>query len=159
MTTFKPKGWMFAAGGIALVLLVVLFSFMKVNSIQKTAIDKETQLNAQYEVTQIKYSGFRTGFYEQLGIAREKSDKLDKILFDAIRGRYDGKTSAQPGNGQLFSAIYEAYPDLTALNIYDRIVDYIQAGRAQLRNGLLVELRRGGQVVDAVRFRVPLQFA
>jgi len=134
MTTFKPKGWMFAVGGIALVVLLIIVGFAKVNSVQKTSIDKETQLNAQYEVTQIKYSNFRTGFYEQLGIAREKSDKLDAILFDAIRGRYDGKTSAQPGQGSLFSAIYEAYPDLTQLNIYDRIVDYIQAGRTAFSN-------------------------
>lgn len=131
MKNFKFKPWMAVVGGIVAVFAIIVVSlFATFNGIQKTGVDLETQLNSQYLNNQNEYSAFRTGFYEQLGIAQAKADKLDQILHDAVTGRYDGKmSSAQVGQGSLFSAIHEAYPDLTGLNVYDKIVDYIQAGR------------------------------
>ena len=77
-------------------------------------------------------------------ISMMKSDKMNKIIADAVKGRYDGKM--QPGTGgALFSAISEAYPDLSNnLDVYDKIVDYVAAKREaykQTQNKLLDMLR------------------
>jgi uncharacterized protein YeeX (DUF496 family) len=61
---------------------------------------------------------------------------LNRIIEDAVKGRYEGE-GQQPGQGTgqgaLFSAIVEAYPQLD-LSIYDRIVDYIQGKREAYKN-------------------------
>lgn len=128
MKFFRP--WMFVVGGIMLALTLGVFSIYNMfNTIQMEGVDRETALTAQYLDNQNELSSYVSGFYEQIGVANLKSDKMDQILLDAVKGRYDGHTSAQPGQGQLFSAISEAYPDLAGLNIYDKIVDYVKAGR------------------------------
>lgn len=106
-------------------------------------VDRETTLNAGYKSSQNYLSGYESEFYETIGVANLKSDKLNKILADAVKGRYDGDTSAKPGQGALFSAIVEAYPSID-LTIYDKIVDNIKAGRAGYRgkqDALLDQLR------------------
>lgn len=120
---------------ITLAILAGLFIFgvsifSTLNSYQKDGVSQETALSAQYLDNQNELSSYIATFYETIGVANLKSDKMDKILTDAVKGRYDGKTSAQPGQGQLFSAIVEAYPDIqNAMGIYDKIVDFIRAGR------------------------------
>lgn len=124
---------------IGLVLLVIVggigyYIYTVVDGVQREGVALETELSKQYQVNQNELSAYVSGFYEQLGIADRKSDKMDKIIEDAVKGRYDGKTSAQPGQGTLFSAIVEAYPDLGGLAIYDKIVDYIQVKREAYKN-------------------------
>lgn len=114
------------------------------NSLWNAAVDFQTGLNAGYKSNQNYLSAYESGFYETIGVANLKSAKMDKIISDAVKGRYEGNTSAKPGGGSLFSAIAEAYPDLAQLNIYDKMVDYISAGRAGYRNkqdALLDQLR------------------
>jgi len=100
-----------------------------VNSTRSEGIKLETSLSAQYLDNQNELSSFKASFYEQIGVANLKSDKLDQIIEDAVKGRYEGKM--QPGTGgSMFSAITEAYPDLKGqLDLYDRIVDFVRAGR------------------------------
>ena len=98
------------------------------NSLQQTGVAYETELNAQYLDNQNELSTYISKFYETVGVANLKSDKMDQILTDAVKGRYEGHTSAQVGQGQLFSAIKEAYPNLD-MSIYDRILDQINSGR------------------------------
>jgi hypothetical protein len=119
-------------GGLFAALIVGGFSlYGYVNSQYNAGKNLEIGLNTQYLDNQNELSTYISSFYEQVGVANLKSDKMDKILTDAVKGRYDGKDSkAQVGQGQLFSAIVEAYPDLqNNLNIYDKIVDFIRAGR------------------------------
>jgi len=98
------------------------------NGIQKDGVNYETQLNAQYLDNQNELGSYISGFYEQVGVANLKSQKMDQILTDAVKGRYDGNaSSAQVGHGQLFSAIQEAYPNVD-LSVYDKILNYVQAG-------------------------------
>jgi len=137
MQNFVMKPWMWVTGGILIVLIIASVSiYGSLNGIQTTGVDYETQLNAQYLDNQNELGAYISGFYEQVGVANLKSDKMDKILSDAVKGRYDSNnTSAQVGNGQLFSAIKEAYPDLgTNLNLYDKILNYVQAGRTAFKN-------------------------
>jgi len=137
MNNFVMKPWMWITGGILVVLIIAVVSvYGSLNGIQQDGVSFETQLNAQYLDNQNELGSYISGFYEQIGVANLKSDKMDKILSDAVKGRYDSNnTSAQVGNGQLFSAIKEAYPDLgTNLNLYDKILNYVQAGRTAYKN-------------------------
>ena len=109
--------------------LLSLYGF--VNSTRNEGIGLETQLNAQYLANQNELSTFVSSFYEQVGVANLKSAKMDEIITDAVKGRYEG--DAFSADGAFFAAVSEAYPDLGNLNLYDRIVDYIQAQREGYR--------------------------
>lgn len=103
-----------------------------VNGVRNEVIRQETQLSAEYLDNQNVLSAYVTAFYEQVGIADRKSDQLDRIITDAIKGRYQGDTSAQPGGGALFSAIQEAYPQID-LSTYDKIQDFIVKSRGEFK--------------------------
>ncbi|HEY9712433.1 MAG TPA: hypothetical protein V6C72_03125 [Chroococcales cyanobacterium] len=97
------------------------------NSVQTEGVRLEQGLNAQYNSNRADLGGYVSGLYEQIGVANLKSAKMDQIISDAVKGRYDG--NMKPGNtGSMFSAITEAYPNID-LSVYDRIVDYIKAKR------------------------------
>lgn len=102
-----------------------------VNGLRSTSVGYETGLNAQYLDNQNYLSAYISGFYEQLGVANLKSEKMDKILLDAVKGRYGEKGFSS--QGAFFSAVAEAYPDIKGLNIYDKIVDYVSAKREGYR--------------------------
>jgi hypothetical protein len=92
----------------------------------------EQQLSKQYEDNQNELSNYISSFYEQLGVANLKSSKMDTILTNAVQGRYgeDGFKA----NGAFFAAVKEAYPDLTQLNVYDRIMDHVSSGRTSFKS-------------------------
>lgn len=115
------------------VLLFVLVLFSTFNNIQKTSTQKETTLSMQYLDNQNELATFITKVKEQLQIADRKTDKLDQVLTDAISGRYD---NGQPmaTNGAMFSAMVEAYPQLGDVNIYDKVIDTVSAGREAFKN-------------------------
>ncbi len=140
------KPWMLITGGIAAVAIFLgVYLFTTLDGIQRDGVDYETQLTSQYLANQSKLSAYVSGFYEQLQIADRKSDKIDKILLDAVKGRYDNPNSnAKVNGGQVFSAIVEAYPDLKGLDIYDKLIVYVQAEREnyhQMQTKLLDMLR------------------
>ena len=116
-----------------LALIIGIWFISKYNSTRNDMISKENELTAQYKDNQNVLSKFRAGFYEQIGVAEAKSEAMDQILTDAVKSRYvdpSGETVNPPTNGELFSAMVEAYPDLAGLDVYDEIVNYIQGGRA-----------------------------
>jgi hypothetical protein len=109
--------------------LVVIVFFSSLSSSQKEGNHMEQELSAQYQAAQLELDTYVKKIKESVGIANLKSDKLDQVISDAVKGRYENNSSAQPGRGQLFSAIKEAYPDASGLNIYDRLIDQVNAGR------------------------------
>src|SRR5262245_58567300 len=112
----------YALAGVILAVLLVFVGYQQLNGVHQARADYENGLNAQYVSNQNELSSYISGFYEQLGVAKLKSQKLNDILLAAVKGRYDAKGSAaQVGKGQLFSAISEAYPELTGLNVYDKV--------------------------------------
>ncbi|MBX3152059.1 hypothetical protein KF728_18010 [Candidatus Obscuribacterales bacterium] len=123
------KGLLIGIGVIVAAVIGIFSLYGYVNSTRNEGIRMETSLSAQYLDNQNELSAFKSSFYEQIGVANLKSDKLDQILEDAVKGRYEGKM--EPGTGgAMFSAITEAYPDLKGqLDLYDRIVDFVRAGR------------------------------
>jgi hypothetical protein len=121
-------------GGVALLAVILLIGGCgKYNSVRNSVIDKEAALTAQYVDNQNFLSSYVSGFYEQTGLAKIKSQKINDILIGAVKGRYDDGSSAKPVGGQAFSAIAEAYPDLKSLDIYDKITDYVQSQREAYR--------------------------
>ena len=138
------KGLIITGVVLGALLIAAISFYGYVNGLRSTGITHETGLNAQYLDNQNELSSFKSSFYEQIGVANLKSDKIDKILEDAVKGRYEGKM--EPGTGgSMFSAITEAYPDLKGqLDLYDRIVDFVRAGREaykQKQSKLLDQLR------------------
>lgn len=118
---------------LAAVGFVAVAGYAKINGYRGQVIAAETRLSAAYQNDQNQLSSYVLGFGEQVGIADRQAQQLRTILTDAVKGRYDGKmSSAQVGQGTLFSAISEAYPQID-LKSYDKIVDYIQKNREDFR--------------------------
>lgn len=128
---FLAKPRVIIGGLIALVLLIgTVMAIGTYTGVRNEGRRQELGLTRQFKDTQVQYGQFRTSIYDQLSIAREKRDALDKILVDAVTGRYDRKgVDGQVDRTAVFSAIKEAYPDLGGLDIYDKIIVQIQAGR------------------------------
>lgn len=113
--------------------LFIFVGYGKVNSFRGQVIARETGLSAHYSNNQNQLSMYALGLPEQTGIADRYAQQLRTILTAAVQGRYDGKMSAaQVGQGTLFSAISEAYPNID-LKSYDKIVEYIQKSREEFR--------------------------
>ena len=124
---------MVGCGGLLVLSLIAAAIFYGYfNGLQQEAVAQENALNAQYLDNQNYLSAYISGFYEMVGVANLKSDKMDAILSDAVKGRYEKNGGFAP-NGALFSAIKEAYPNLSGLNVYDKIADYVSAKREGYR--------------------------
>ncbi len=108
-----------------------LAAFGYVNSLRNEGVKLETQLGGQYLDNQNELSAFVSNFHEQVGIANLKSEKMNEILRDAVKGRYESENGkAGYGKGSpLFSAIMEAYPDLKGLDMWDKVGTLVAAGR------------------------------
>ncbi len=112
-----------------LIALVAFGGISYYNSIQVTGTQLELGIDAQNNANTIELNQYVAGLYEQIGVANPKSAAMDKLLKDAVSGRYNLNSSADPSKtGSFFSAIHEAYPTLN-LDVYDRILDYVRAKR------------------------------
>jgi hypothetical protein len=116
--------------GVVFAFLIVAFvgSYLVVRNDGRR---QELDLTNQYKQMMARYGQFRASAGDQLGIAREKRDALDKIFTDVIEKRSpqfvnkDGSVNTPA----VVSAVREAYPDLSGLNIFDRLLVVIEAGR------------------------------
>ncbi len=118
--------------GVIAALVLGIFSVISTyTSIRNEGTRTELSITAKYKAMQASYGQDRLAFTDQLGISRDKRDAMDKILTDAVSGRYNKAGSPQVDNGKLFSAITEAYPDLSGLNIYDKIMDFVTKMRSK----------------------------
>lgn len=145
-TTRNPKGTITIAAVVVLALLATLFFFGSglygyANGLRSQDVSWSTQLNAQYLANQNYLSNYVSGFYEQLGLVKYKSEKMDQILLDYAKAR--GEKGAV---GQAFlAAVVEAVPNLKGLNIADKMLAYVQAGREGYRatQDKLLDMLRG----------------
>lgn len=121
-------------GGVLLILLITILSvYGTINSARAGAITRENAIVAQYGDNKAELSKNILIINETLGIADRQSEALNEILADAVTGRYDGEL--QPGTGgTMFSAIAEAYPDLTATaESYQKVQDAISSQRESFK--------------------------
>ncbi len=117
-----------------IVAAVLLFGTVSVigtyTSVRNDGRSQELSMTAHWKNTQSRYGQFRMGMADKLAIAREKRDAINKILVDAVSGRYDKQGQSGTVDQQaVFSAIVEKYPDLKGLDIFDQLITDIQAGR------------------------------
>lgn len=128
------KGAITVAAVMIFALIAGISLFSTFNTVQKDGKAMENSLEAQYKANQNELSTYIMQFKESLGVADRSTAKLDEVLANAITGRYDG--DMEPGTGgQMFSAITEAYPDLTATTeSYAKVQDLVTSGRAEFRN-------------------------
>ena len=143
----KGKITALIVGGV--LFLLVLAGYGYFNGLNTDRVNMETTITAQYQSNQLELDTYHKKIKEAVGIANVKSDKLDQVLRNAVSGRY-GVNKDEAGNrqgqgGAFFSAIVEAYPDIRGqLDLYDRIVDAVFAGREafkQKQNLLLDRVR------------------
>lgn len=135
MTFVKNHKGLVIGGAIVALLLIIVVSFISsINGTRNTLIQKEQSLVGEYKSNQNELSTYTNQVKESLGVADLGNDKVGQILKDAISGRYDG--NMQPGTGgSMFSAISEAYPDLTANTaMYSKVQDQVIAGRNSYKN-------------------------
>ena len=129
---------------LGVVLLLTGIFFIKTNSTRNRLVSDDTALSAQYQANQANLSKCLLTIHETFSLAQVKTDAIDKVISDAVKGRYDTGSTAQPTGGGLISALREAYPDLSGLNTYDRVADNVIACRtdyASLQSKLLDMLR------------------
>lgn len=128
---FWKKPRTIVIGLVCIGVVMGLFGLIgKYTSLRNEGRSQEIAISAEFRSTMARYGQFRTAVYDELTIAREKRDALNKILVDATAGRYDRKDKPGTVDRQaLVNAIAEAYPDLKGLNIYDKVLTEIQAGR------------------------------
>lgn len=121
-----------AGSALALILIAVIWFFASLSSTKTTGVKYETDLSAQYAANRVYLSGYINGFGEQTGLAKVKSDKLNEILIGAVTGRYDDEKAEGPFGGDsqfAVNVIREAYPNLSQLDIYDKIAQYVRDQR------------------------------
>jgi hypothetical protein len=130
------KGLVAVVAIVAVLVIIVSGFFGYVNTTRNSGIQKEAGLVAQYQDNQNELSTYLLQFNETLGIADKQSEVLNNILLDAVKGRYDNDTSLEPGTGgSMFSAISEAYPDLTTTTeTYAKVQDLVISGRNAYKN-------------------------
>lgn len=125
---------------VALVVaaVIAIWAISSYIGTRNNGVDQIQALNAEYPSAQNELATYINGFYEMLGVANAKSAQINSILTNAIKARYTGTSNvaAQQAkqNQALFSAVREAYPNLSGLNIYDKIVNYVAAKRDAYKN-------------------------
>ena len=133
-TSLPSKNLIIIIAIVVAVIVAGISVFGTFNSIRNQGIEKENALEEQYRGNQNELSTYVLKIKETLGIADRGNNKVDEILVDAIKGRYDGNMAPGTG-GSMFSAITEAYPDLTANTaLYAKVQDAIISGRDAYKN-------------------------
>ncbi len=118
-------------GVAGLLVLGAVSLYVYASGVRQTALDWETDLNKAVRVEVSERATYETSIMEQLDLSNLKADRMKDIISSAIAGRYGDN----PGQGKaLFQAVAEAYPGTEGLNIYDKVLTSIAAGREAIRN-------------------------
>jgi hypothetical protein len=128
------KGLVYGLIAGVLVFVVVGSIFIVKIGIDNTGNSKEVALNAQYLDNQNYLSDCVVRIRETAGVAKGETAAFDTVITNAVMGRYETGSTAQVGQGALFSAIVEAYPDLNTLGgTFDKLLVVINGCRTDYR--------------------------
>ena len=116
---------------IAAVVLGGVAFYSYAASVRNTALAWETDLNKVVRVEVSERATYETSIVEQLGLADAKKGAMKEIIAAGMEGRFGD--NPKEGN-LLFKAVVEAYPGTEGLNIYDKVLTGVQAGREGIRN-------------------------
>ncbi len=124
----SPLSWLFAW---VLVGIASLGLYGYAVSIRNAALAWETDLNKVVRIEVSERATYETSIVEQLGLPEAKTSKIKEIVSAAMEGRYgDNPTQGKA----LLQVVTEAYPSTEGLNIYDKVLSSVQAGREAIRN-------------------------
>ncbi|MCA9308884.1 hypothetical protein KC973_00750 [Candidatus Saccharibacteria bacterium] len=128
------KGYIF--GGIAvLVFLSIIGVLIVKNGVVNERNTQEKGLNSMYLSAQNELSSCLDKSKQAANVTTAEADKLEDALSEAIKGRYEGETTAQSTPGALFSAIVEDYPELDTFdNAFSRAFTVIVGCRENYKN-------------------------
>jgi hypothetical protein len=99
--------------------------------VRNVGTKKELQLTGFSKKMMANYDQGRSRILDELGVAGEKRDAIDKILKDAIEARRFAGSGGAVDRNAFISAVKEAYPDTSGTNIYDKIADDVIVMRKQ----------------------------
>lgn len=143
LSSIIPKGmikWI-VIGVVALLLIIMGIALYSTSqSVISEGNKREATLSAQYANGANVLSNCVVQTKQSAGLAVAQSAQLDKILTDAVGGRYDNGGTAVD-SGKLFSAIQEAYPDLSGLDkTFQLVLATINGCRDDFKNQQTVVL-------------------
>lgn len=120
---------------LGVVGVAVVGFFLYAANVYKTTRNegnaKELALTGKFKSMMGEYGQDRMAVTDSLGIARENADAMDKILQNAVSGRYNKEGGkGEVDSNLLFKAISEAYPDLSGVSdLYKKVLDYVIEAR------------------------------
>jgi hypothetical protein len=130
-------------GILAVILLVV---FMIRVGVTNDGNKKQQDLITYYNDTTNVLSDCLVKTKQSIGVTRAQTDALDKVITDAVRGRYTGDTTARPTGGALFSAIAEQYPNTDKLSeTFGKVLVVINGCRSDFRDSQSILQRAATQ--------------
>ena len=133
---FKSTGF-YASIIVAVVIASSAFALvMSYNTARNGIIQRESALTAQYLDNQNELSSYVLTVKEAMGVANVATEAVDKIITDAIQGRYEDKGNSGVGEAQfVVNAVHEAYPDINGVNVnYQNVQNAIIGGREAFKN-------------------------
>jgi len=111
---YKLSGKILGAIGAGLVVLFLIIGFMIHQSVISKGNQLESELSSDYADGANYLSNCVNKTKQAANVANAQTAALDKILQDAVAGRYG--TGAEINDKALLGAIVEAYPDLSGLS-------------------------------------------
>lgn len=139
-----PIGWLIAAGALVVIVSIGIVWWSIGNNVTNAGNKKENRINAVYQDGQNYLSDCEVKTAQVANITEAQSAKFKEIIGEAVSGRYDKGSTAQVGDSHaLFSAISEAYPDLSSLT-FDKVIDVVRGCRTDYRD-------KQSQLQDVVR--------
>lgn len=134
---FAKKYWLPLGGAIIATILVVfvVIPWIVGIAVTNTGNKKQQDLIARYNQTTNVLSDCLVKTKQDVGLVNAQTAAFDKIITNAVTGRYTEGSTAQPGTGSaLFSAIMEAYPNLDGLSkTFQDVMVTINGCRTDLR--------------------------
>jgi hypothetical protein len=134
----KP-GWI-ALGLVVFLMVAGCITGLALYGTQQSVLSEGNQqektLNAAYTETENFLSDCLITTKQKAQTATAFSDKLNDILSNAIRGRYDtSPNSGTPSGTLLFKALQEAYPDLSSVErVFQEVMHEISNCRTNVRD-------------------------
>ncbi|MFY9227893.1 MAG: hypothetical protein WAO28_01005 [Candidatus Microsaccharimonas sp.] len=126
--------WLIAGGAFVVALVVGLSVFFTYQNVISTGNQKEANMSSLYAQGATTLSTCLVQTSQAANVAQAESEALQEVFASAIAARYD-TPAGQIDEGALFSAIVEAYPDVTGLEeTFQQVISVIVGCRTDYAN-------------------------
>lgn len=134
---YERPGPLGGVGIVTFLVILAVFAFVKHENIISEGNTKQQNLIVFYNETTNVLSNCIVETKEAAGVAEAQTGALNKVIGEAVRGRYEQPSTAQPGGGKnaLFSAMVEAYPNTDQLSkTFQDVLTVISGCRTEFKN-------------------------